>query len=351
MTSSLAFVVPGRLDQLTGGYLYDRHVVDGLRAHGREVEVIELPGCHPEADAGTREAATAALARVAAGRTVVVDGLALPALADGLPVEAQRLRLVGFIHHPLSLETGLAPACARERAELESRLWPRLAGAICPSHETARAVVASGLSPSRVAVVAPGTRRPASLRPAAPGGRLQLLAVGTITPRKGHLLLVDALAPLRHLDWQLTCIGSLTRDPAAASALQERIARHGLGERIALLGEQPADRLAQAYQEAQLFVLPSYHEGYGMVYAEALAHGLPIIATTGGALAETLPASASLRVAPGDLPALQAALGQALADGALRDRLAAGARQAATTLPDWDSAVRRWMAALEQVLP
>jgi len=350
MTGSLAFVVPGRLDQLTGGYLYDRHVVDGLRAHGREVELIELPGLHPEADAGTREAAGAALARLADGRAVVVDGLALPALADCLPAEARRLRLVGFIHHPLSLETGLAPACARERTKLESRLWPRLAGALCPSHHTARAVVASGLSPSRVAVVAPGTHRPVSARPAAQGGPLQLLAVGTVTPRKGHLLLVDALAPLRHLDWQLTCIGSLTRDPAAASALQERIARHGLGERIALLGEQPEDLLAQAYQQAQIFVLPSYHEGYGMVYAEALAYGLPVVATTGGALTDTLPASASLRVAPGDLPALQAALRQLLTDGGLRDRLAAGARRAAAHLPDWPSAVRSWMAALEQVL-
>lgn len=346
---ALAFLVPGQLDQLTGGYLYDRHVVEGLRARGQAVTVVELPGQYPQADAPTRASAATALAQLPDQSRVIIDGLALPGLADCLQAQTSRLHLVGMIHHPLSLETGLDADSARRYAQLEAELWPHLKGAICPSEHTARALLTAGLPADRVAVVTPGTHRAAMNRRASNEGTLQLLAVGTITPRKGHLLLVDALANLRHLDWHLTCIGSLTRDPGAAAALQERMAAQGLGNRITLLGELPTERLTEAYQHANLFVLPSYHEGYGMVFAEALAHGLPILATTAVAMTDTVPTDASLLVPPGDLLALRDALEQALCDGALRARLTSAAQQAASTLPDWDSAVVNWMAALARV--
>ena len=348
---TLGFVVPGRLDQLTGGYLYDRHVVDGLRARGMAVDVVELPGAYPDADAATRRAAAEALARQPDGRTVVIDGLALPGLVDSLSAHANRLRLVGFIHHPLSLETGLSPSQVNHYAALEADLWPQLKGVICPSEHTARAVRDSGLPAGRVAVVAPGVYKPAGLRkPELLDDRpLQLLSVGTITPRKGHVLLVDALAALRGLPWQLTCIGSLERDPAAAAQLRDRIADHGLQGRITLLGEQPPGRLAQAYQQAQVFVLPSYHEGYGMVFAEALAHGLPVVSTTAGAIVDTVPAAASLLVPPGEAAALREALRQVITDASLRTRLTQAAQTVAGTLPDWSETVARWAAALDQV--
>lgn len=346
---ALAFLVPGRLDQLTGGYLYDRHIIEGLRARGQAVDVVELAGRYPQADEPTRALASAALARLPDHSTVIIDGLALPGLADCLKNQAIRLNLVGLIHHPLSLETGLDAANARHYAQLEAELWPCLKGAICASEYTARALRAAGLPADRVAVVTPGTRRPPTIRQAKSEGPLQLLAVGSITPRKGHLLLVEALAQLRHLDWQLTCLGSLTRDPAASAALQKRMVTHGLTDRITLMGEQPDQRLTEAYQRADIFVLPSYHEGYGMVFAEALAHALPVIATTACAIVDTLPTGAALVVAPGDLPALRDALQQALTDGALRARLAVAAAQAASALPDWDSAVHGWVAALYKV--
>ena len=234
-------------------------------------------------------------------------------------------------------------------AALEAQLWPLMRGVLCPSASTARAVVASGVAAHRVVVVPPGTARPAA------GGRrqtqatLRLLAVGTITPRKGHLLLVEALAGLRELDWTLTCIGSLERDAAAAAALRRAIAAHGLIDRVALAGERPPELLSDAYRDADLFVLPSYHEGYGMACAEALAHGLPVIATTAGAIPDTVPTAASILVPPGDATALREALRRALCDGALRRRLAAGAALAAIALPDWPTAVRNWAAGLDRL--
>ena len=123
----------------------------------------------------------------------------------------------------------------------------------------------------------------------------------------------------------------------------------GLQQRVTLAGEWPPERIAGAYAEADLFVLASYHEGYGMALAEALAHGLPIVATTAGAIPETVPADAALLVPPGDRDQLTRALAQLLDNPALRARLAAGAAAAGATLPDWPSATQRWLAALERL--
>lgn len=348
---ALAFLVPGPLDQLTGGYLYDRRIVEGLRAVGRRVNVIELASRYPAADAEACRAAASALAALPDGSTVVIDGLGLPAFDDCLAAEARRLRVVGFIHHPLSRETGLQTDAAQAFAVLEARLWPLLRGVICPSAHTAAAVRASGLAANRIEIVAPGTAKPATAAPAPKAaGPLGLLAVGTVTPRKGHLLLVEALAGLRDCAWQLTCIGSLERDTATAAALRAAIRAQHLDDRIVLAGECASPVLAAAYRSADLFVLPSYEEGYGMVYAEALAHGLPVIATTAGAIPETVPADASLLVPPGDVTALRDALHRVLQDASLRARLAAGAATAAAALPDWPATVGRWANALDRLV-
>lgn len=349
MIETLTFIVPGRLDQLTGGYLFDRQVVDGLRAQGRIVDVIELAGRYPDADAIAKTAATEALAALPSKSVVVIDGLALPAFVDCLESESQRLTLIGFIHHPLALETGLGNEAAAHFAELETRLWRQLKGLICPSPNTARSVITCGIHGARVAIAGPGTAKPSETIRRKSKGPLQLLAVATITPRKGHQLLVNALAGLREHNWHLTCIGSLERDPTNVAALRELIASAGLAEHVTLAGEQPPAALSAAYRSADFFVLPSYHEGYGMVYAEALAHGLPVIATNAGAIPDTVPKIASLLVPPGDVEALRAAILQILTDEKLRDRLAAGAAQAALELPDWESAVRRWASELDRL--
>lgn len=346
---ALTFVSPGPLDQLTGGYLFGRKVVDGLRAMGRTVNVAELEGRFPDADDVARASAAKTLDDLSKDSVVVIDGLALPAFTDCPPREAQRLRLVGFIHHPLSLESGLGAADARRYAAIEARLWPLLRGVVCPSANTAHAVIAAGVPAERVEVTPPGTDKPASVARRSGHRTVRLLAVGAVTPRKGHLLLVEALSGLRDLDWRLTCIGSLERDRAAAEALRRAIADHDLSDRIALPGERPHESLAAAYAAADVFVLPSYHEGYGMVYAEALAHGLPIVATTAGAIPETVPAAAALLVPPGDAIALREALRRAIANENVRARLAAGAEAAAAALPDWPAAVRRWAEACDRL--
>ena len=348
---SLALLLPGSIDQLTGGYLFARHVVDGLAARGAPIRVVELAGRFPDADAAARAAAAAALARLPDGAPAVIDGLALAGFAECLAREAARLKLIAWVHHPLADETGLSAADEARYRALEATLLPLFAGAICPSRCTADAVARCGVAAARIVVAPPGTAKPRAPRaPARREGIVRLLTVATVTPRKGHLVLIEGLAKLQRNDWQLTCIGTITRDPAHVAAVRAAIAAHGFGARIRLQDEMPQQALGAAYDAADLFVLPSFHEGYGMALAEALAHGLPIVATQAGAIPETVPDTAGLLVPAGDPAALAAALTRLLDDRGLLLRLAQGAAAAGAALPDWDAAVTLWQRGIARLL-
>ena len=338
--SPIALVVPGRLDQLTGGYLFDRHIVAGLRARGRDVRVIELTAV-PSAEQ--------ALADLPAGMQTVIDGLAFDKLVGALAANAGRLRLIAFVHHTLAQETGLSPAAAARAAAIEAALLPSFRGILCPSEATAAAVAGYGVPRDRIAIVPPGTAKPKYPRPRRNGRFGALLCVAGVTPRKGHAVLIEALHRNRDLDWRLTCIGSLDRDLETARAVRRKIVALGLGRRIVLAGEEPPPLVARAYLAARAFVLPSFYEGYGMAYAEAMAHGLPIVATTAGAIPETVPPQAGLFVPPGNMPALARALRRLLTEPELASRLAAGSRVAGRLLPDWRQASILWEAACDRL--
>jgi len=339
----LHLVVPGPIDQRTGGYIYDRRIVEGLRAAGRAVEVHELAGCFPTVDEAARRAASRAVEAMPRPALPVIDGLALPAFAD----LTRRLPQpwVALVHHPLALETGLSPAKARAFAGLERRLLADATRLVVTSEATRRDLAGYGIEDRRIGVVRPGTD-PAPLASGSGGPGLALLCVASLTPRKGHLVLLEALATLRTLDWRLTCVGSALRDPACARAIAMACDRLGLRARVELAGEHPEAGLGRYYDGADLFVLASYHEGYGMVLAEALARGLPVVATTAGAIPETVPDGAGLLVAPGDPQALAAALRRAMTEPELRAELIAGARAARRGLPGWDDAATAFAAEL-----
>jgi glycosyltransferase involved in cell wall biosynthesis len=338
LRKELFFVVPGRLDQLTGGYLYDRHIVEELRARGRPVKVLELA----PASGG------AVFATFPEGTDTVVDGLALPGLEEAIAAQAHRLRLVALVHHPLAEETGISRAEAGRLVALEAEMLPRFRGVLCPSRQTAATVERYGVSSDRIAIVPPGTAKPKYGRRRIRRARA-LLCVASVIPRKGHRVLVEALRRLRDLEWSLLCVGSLHRDPATTRAVRRMISAAGLDRRIALAGEWPPEWVSSAYRMADIFVLPSFHEGYGMAYAEAMAHGLPIIATTAGAIPETVPGEAGLLVAPGDASALASALRQLIVEPGLAAQLAARSRVAGARLPGWPEATEQWEKALDRL--
>ena len=346
----LALIVPGPIDQLTGGYIFARHIVENLRASGDEISLVELAGQFPAADATARAAAARALAALPNGALAVIDGLALLGFSDCLAAESLRLKLIGFIHHALAEETGLTRDEIAFFETAERRLLSLLGGAVCPSRNTAAALIRYGVAETCIAVTPPGTAKPAATRKRDHlHNPLRLLSVATVTPRKGHRLLIEALATIDRDAWRLDCIGSQTRDPACAAELRQAIARHALEANVRLLGEYRPEQLPLAYDEADLFVLPTYLEGYGMAFAEALAHGLPIVATTAGAIPDTVPESAGLLVPPGDVAALRGALARAIGDQALLARLSEGARRAGAALPDWRAAALHWRNAVKRL--
>lgn len=347
---SLTFIVAGDPAQLTGGYVYDAHIVIALRQQGWQVEVVGLGGSFPEPDAASARALDEALSNQPDGARVVIDGLAIGGLPDVVARHAARLDLTTLVHHPLADETGLDEAQRTRFMVSETRALTAAKRVIATSPFTARRLADFDVPAERIAVVEPGVE-PAPLArrvDADHPGRQRLLCVATITPRKGHDMLVDALAQVADRDWQCDCIGGLDRDPEHAKAIGARIRERGLEGRMRLLGERPPSALATAYHDADLFVLPSRYEGYGMVITEALARGLPIITTTGGALAYTLSRDAGLGVPPNDAEALAAALRRWFDEPDLRRRLRHGAGQARAALQDWDTAGSAFAAALSR---
>jgi glycosyltransferase involved in cell wall biosynthesis len=350
VVKAATFVVPGDLATPTGGYTYDRRIIAELRALGWNVEVLDIGDGFPRPTAARRLAAQRDLAGVPGGRPIVIDGLAFGVLAEEAKALASRCGLIALVHHPLALESGLS---ARESAALRDSERAALActrGVITTSPSTAELLVADyAVPPQRLSVVRPGTDRMA-VQPRANGPAVELLAVGSVVPRKGYDLLVAALAKVPDLAWRLVIAGDRERSPDTAREIEAQIARLDLAGRITFVGAVDPQRLMQLYAAADLFVLPSRFEGYGMAYAEAIAHGVPVVGTRAGAVPDTVPAGAGVLVPPDDVDALAAVLRRLIESPSERDRLAAGARAAAPTFPSWQDSAELFAHVLEQVV-
>jgi glycosyltransferase involved in cell wall biosynthesis len=345
VVKEVVFAVPGDLSTPTGGYTYDRRIIAELPALGWRAQVLDLGGGFPNPNAPTRAAACARLAALPPGRPVVIDGLAFGVLADAAAALRSRHPLVALVHHPLALESGLRAGEAAAFQQSERAALACARHVVVTSAATARLLAADYDVPAdRLSVVEPGTDR-ASSPPRERGGVVALLAVGAVVPRKGYDVLVAALARLKDLPWRLVIAGDCARSPDAARRLEADIARLGLAERVTMIGAVTSDRLAALYAAADLFALPSRFEGYGMAYAEAIAHGVPVVGTTAGAIPETVPAGAGVLVPPDDVDALAAVLRRLIERPDECRRLAAGAR--AARFPSWRDQAGLFAGVLE----
>jgi glycosyltransferase involved in cell wall biosynthesis len=344
---SVVLIVPGSLDTRTGGYGYDRRIVSGLRERGWSVDVRELDGSYPFPTPRAQAGAAAALGSLPDGALVLADGLAYGAMADEARVNAGRLRIVALVHHPLAEESGLDAATALALAASERDALRSARQVVVTSRRTAALLPTYGVTPDRITVVEPGTD-PAPLARGSQSGTTHLLCVATLTPRKGHLVLLRALSQIAHLPWHLTCLGGAIHAETARQ-VEAAIAALGLGGRVTLAGEGDDRMLAEAYDRADVFVLPTLYEGYGMVVAEALARGLPVIGTSTGAIADLVGHDAGIVVPPGNERALAGALELVLQDGPVRARLASGAQRARLALPTWADAAARMADVLTKV--
>ncbi len=365
MTSrhDMHFVLPGPMNQRTGGYLYDARIVGGLRRLGWGVTVHSIEGTFPDPDEVARENAEEALRSLPDGARVVIDGLALPALSDSRGRDFKRLQSLALVHHLTYEETGINSLVQNRLKHKEAKTIWACRGVIVTSEFTVSRVKSLGVAESLIRAVEPGTEPARPARGPDPGKPLLFLSVGSVIPRKGQDTLVRALALLRDHPWTCVLAGSLTRDPDFANKVQQLVAETGLTRRIRFVGECDEPGLEDLYDRSSLFVLASHHEGYGMAISEALARGLPIVSTTGGAIPDTVPRDAGILVPPGDHEALGAAIGS-LIEGPedenpttrgsgekRRAELAAAARECAARLPGWDRQAQAFGEAVLSLTP
>ncbi len=330
----LHFVVPDGIHdpaRPSGGNTYDRHVRRELIARGWEVREHAVPGRWPRPDATALAVLGDAVEQIPDGATVLLDGLVASTAPDVLVPQARRLRLVVLVHMPLGL-TPTRDARAREHAVLESAT----AVVTTSSWSRRRLLELYPLAPANVHVAEPGVDE-AGLAPGT-GDGAHLLCVAAITFGKGHDVLLDALEELGDLPWQCVCVGRLDRDQAFADRLRGRAP----AGRVSFPGPRTGDDLDRSYAAADLVVLASRAETYGMVVTEALARGLPVIASDVGGVTEALGQGAGgarpgRLVPPEDSAALAAALRAWLTDPELRAAWRRAARERRETLPRWSA--------------
>ncbi len=329
MAGTVAVVAPDGVDdplRPSGGNTYDRRLCQELSAAGWTVDLRQVPGDWPRADPESRHRLAAVLAAAPDGASVLLDGLVALAAPDVVVPASRRLRTVVIVHMPLGHES-------------EGAVLGSATGVVTPSDWARRWLLSHHrLDPARVHVAAPGVDPAPSAAGSRDGG--SLVAVGAVVPAKGHDVLVAALAEVADHCWRCVCVGALGRDPAYVARLRADIASAGLGGRVQLAGPLTGERLEAAYAGADVLVHPSRAETYGMVVTEALARGLPVLASDVGGVPEALGATAGGRrpgvlTPAGDAAALGTSLRSWLTDADERRQLRQAAVQRRAELAGW----------------
>jgi glycosyltransferase involved in cell wall biosynthesis len=333
------FVVPDGIDdplRPSGGNVYDRHLRRELGSHDWAVHERPVAGFWERPDATSFAALEETLRQIPDREVVLLDGLIASTAPRVLLPQAARLHLIVLVHMPLGHRPTDDDVRDRERAVLTAAT----ATVTTSAWARRRLIELYDLPADRINVAEPGAQYAEPAKGTESGEAL--LCVGTVTFEKGHDILLEALDSISELSWQCTCVGSLDRDPAFVERLRRRSAATGLGERLSFPGPRSGADLDRSYASADLLVVASRAETYGMVVTEALARGLPVIAAEVGGVGEALGAAADgtrpgLLVAPEDPVALADALGAWLADAELRAHLRRVARERSGSLPRWST--------------
>jgi glycosyltransferase involved in cell wall biosynthesis len=339
----LDVILPNDIDDPatpSGGNAYDRRVCRGLAALGWSVREHAVRGAWPSPRPGERAGLARVLAAVPDDAVVLLDGLVASAVPDVLLPHARRLRLVVLVHMPLG-DKAEGAALAGTSAVITTSAWTRL-----------RLLDLYGLPADRVHVATPGVD-PASLASGSDAGS-RLLCVAAVAPHKGHDLLAEALAAVTDLPFSCVCVGALSRDMGFAGRLRRLTQACGLTDRIRFAGPLTGAELDAAYAAADLLVLATRGETYGMVVTEALARGIPVLATAVGGLPEALGRAPDgslpgMLVEPGYPAALAGALRHWLSDAGARRRLRCSASGRRATLAGWAVTVERVSGVLAGV--
>lgn len=328
----LAFAVPGNLANLTGGYKYDRRLIQGLRNAGWSVKQLRLGDSFPQPTSRDMQDAAHQLATVNKEHPLIIDGLALGAF-DQVVMEAIQAPVVALIHHPLAKESGLSNSQRARFLNSERENLKQVSHILAPSPHTANVLVRDyDIDAAQITIARPGTdfQTKSQNKDKPP----LILSVGIQVPRKGHDILLKALSRIDHLSWKAVIAGG-AYDQDHASALERLVTDLGLSDRVTLAGQVSEERLSDLYARASIFALATRYEGYGIVFDEAMAYGLPIVSCTTGAVSETVAKGAGVLVQPEDPSSFADALAKTLCDEQYRTEMASASNRAGKSLPTW----------------
>lgn len=344
----VVFAIPGDITAKTGGYIYDWHILQLLPEFGWRVRHLELPGDYPyPSDASLRETERL-LNATPEDALLVIDGLTFGAMPEDLVARIKR-RIVGLVHHPLSLEAGISEDRAAYFRKSEREALAHTMHVLVTSPSTGELLTRDFNVPAdKITVAEPGTEPAERARPAS--GPPLLLSVGSVTEHKGYGVLMKALTQIADLGWQSRIVGSLERDLEMVKTIRAAGEWPALNGRIVLRGPLEQRELDNEYASATLFVLPSYFEGYGMAFAEAMTRGLPVVACAAGAVPKTVPPECGILVPPGDVDALAGALRRLLTDRQELKTRSDAAWAYAQRLPRWRDTAERFAAGLDRAM-
>ena len=333
MPRSCVFAIPGDITTPTGGYAYDRAVLNELATHGWDISHVSLGDSFPFPTPDHLAHAAEILLTVDSSTPVLIDGLAFGAL-DTATLAQVTAPLIALVHHPLAREGGVSDELRDSLFRVERDNLRYAAACIVTSPDTARLLTTDyGVDSEQITVAQPGTSRPT--QPRQPTSPPLILSVGSQSHRKGHDVLLRALSDITDVSWQCRIIGS-ERDREYAESLAALRDSLGLADRVVLNGAVDTHALEALFGEASVFALATRYEGYGMVFAEAMAHGLPIVSCATGAVPDTVAEGAGILVPVDDAGAVATALRRVLEDQALAGDMSRAAWRAADDLPRWE---------------
>ncbi len=341
------FIIPGDINLPTGGYRYDKRILQEWDTIGVDSNLISLEGDYPFPTKRSMQNAIASIEGFPPADISVVDGLAGGAMPEFMEALSKHTKVVALIHHPLCLENGLTSKEASHLRDTEQAGLEHVCGVVTTSKATTATVnTLFGFDIDCIETVLPGVER-GGLAPAHTTGPVRLLCIGSLIERKGHFFLIDALAGLKHLEWELDCFGMLDEHSDLYKTLMQKIADHKMQDRITFHGSVSDDEIEHAYSQSHIFVLPSLFEGYGMAYAEAIVRGLPVIGTTAGAIPDTVPQSCGILVEPENTIELQNAIETLLTDKDQLNQFRLGVQASANDFPTWESSAKKFKEILE----
>lgn len=343
----ILFIIPGDINLPTGGYRYDREIINAWKNSNIDVGLISIDGNYPFPGEVEKTRALDKIESFSKADIAVVDGLLGGATPEFMQKLSKIMPVAALIHHPLCLENGLDQKTAKALEDKERRGLAFTSCVITTSPTTSRTVAQLfDQDPSQIHTILPGVAR--GMRSSGTeSSSINLLCVGSVIERKGHKDLLHSLSKLKHLDWNLDCIGSTQFDRPLYNELSAFVEREALTKKVQFHGDVDEEVLEIAYSKADVFVLPSLFEGYGMSYAEAIVRGIPVIGTTAGAIPQTVPESCGILVEPSNISQLTNALESLITNNALRTKLREATIKAEPGFPTWQDSAAQFYEILK----